>query len=463
MPSIPKLWVVGAAAVGVVAVTLVAIMMLQPPGDLLPQAEFTLDRITPNADNDDDITEFRYELTRTANITLAFEDESGERFVFRDNERRVPGTYSVLFSGVVDGFQNPGESWEGILETRLLPDGLYTWTLSATDEDGDSETRTGTLEIAEADTELPLIVNFEVGPQIFTPNQDGIDDRVRGNIFLAKPAQLTIFLESADDDTQTFIPLREGIRETGEAGSYEFDYDGGVDQGFRPPANGTYTLTVEAQDDEGQRFVRSTRLTIQDSGLPQVEIVSQQSGGTVCFETRPYDEAYFTNYETVGETIPLPDTVCSERTTLSLQAGDMLVFNLLVRNYGDTPIRTGGPFPGTVYDFEQQASTMGELEESGLWRVGIECETSLISFPWRWAIAPEEDLTVEFNKDTGRPYETYYYLEPGERGRVWGAIRITEIVDARNPQRCWAGLIHEDVGIPPLQGRVGEREIKLEP
>jgi hypothetical protein len=40
---------------------------------------------------------------------------------------------------------------------------------------------------------------------------------------------------------------------------------------------------------------------------------------------------------------------------------------------------------------------------------------------------------------------------------------MTEIRKARNPQECWAGLIHEDVGIPEFQSRVGAREIELVP
>ncbi|HVO71174.1 MAG TPA: hypothetical protein VMT24_14085, partial [Aggregatilineaceae bacterium] len=71
-----------------------------------------------------------------------------------------------------------------------------------------------------------------------------------------------------------------------------------------------------------------------------------------------------------------------------------------------------------------------------------------------------DQLTAVHDAETGH---TYYYLEPGQRSEVWGAIRMTTIYSARNPQYCWAGLIHEDVGIPPFQSRVGEREIQLVP
>ncbi len=455
---IPKIWVVSTALISALVVGLVGYLILQPPGALLQEAGFSPARITPNADGDSDITIFSYALSREADITLVFASQDGTEYVFRDQQRRVAGDYSVEFSGVVDGFQHENESWEGELQTRLLPDGLYTWTFTAHGLDGDSETQSGTLEIAEGDSELPLIEYFEVGPTVFTPNQDGIRDRVAINIFLSKPATLSVYLEDAEG-VQYFISERQGGRESGEAGAHTFDYDGGVDQNMRPPDNGTYTLYAVAQDDEGQRLIRTNTLTIEDSGLPQVEIIPQATGGTVCFDTAPYQETYFTDDTSSGEKIPQPQLVCSDLTTLTVPQGDLLVFHLTVRNYGDTPIRTAGPFPGTVYQQDQLASSLGAYNQSGVWRVGIMCETSQNDYPWRWGLAAVENLTAVTDAQEG---VTYYYLEPGQRGEVWGAVRMTEIIEARNPQPCWAGLIHEDVQIPQSQNNVGRREIRIE-
>ena len=457
--QLPKLWVIGVAVAAAIIVGVIALFLVDPPRPLIETAEFSLTRITPNADLSDDITEFSYSISQNADVTLAFEDESGARYVFRDARRRGEGDYRVLFSGVVDGFQQDGEAWDGDLETRLLPDGLYTWTLTVETDDGDVASEIGTLEIAEGDPELPLITAFEVGPTAFTPNQDGIRDRVRVNIYLEKPADLTVYLED-EQGTKIYLSERQGGREIGDEGNHEFDYDGGVDQGFRPPPDGDYTIFAVAQDEEGQRLVRTAEISIADSGLPQMEIVPQSTGGTVCFETGEYDEAFFSDLETDGEKISQPTTTCSELTTLTLPVGDMLIFHLTVNNYGDTPIRTAGPFPGTVYDQGQRASTLGAYEESGAWRVGIMCDTSESDFPWRWAVAPLDQLTAEH--DSLRD-ETFYYLLPGQRAEVWGAVRLTEIIAARNPQVCWAGLIHEDVGIPPQQASVGRREIELVP
>jgi hypothetical protein len=54
----------------------------------------------------------------------------------------------------------------------------------------------------------------------------------------------------------------------------------------------------------------------------------------------------------------------------------------------------------------------------------------------------------------------YYYLPAGARAVVWGAVRLTQI-EVRNPQNCWAGLIHEDVAISQLNDYVGPRRIFL--
>jgi hypothetical protein len=229
---------------------------------------------------------------------------------------------------------------------------------------------------------------------------------------------------------------------------------------MEPPLDGLYAVYAVAQDAEGQRIVREGQLGIEDGGLPQVEITVQTTGALVFFDTQPYDEAYYTDRDAPGERIPKPEGVASELTTFTMPVGDMLVFKLTVDNYGSTPIRTTGPFPGTVYQYDQVASTLGAYEESGAWRVGINCDTSLSDFPWRWAIAPQDELAEVYNEKNG---ETYYYLQPGQRAEVWGAIRMTELVRARNPQACWAGLIHEDVGIPALQSRVGAREVELVP
>lgn len=452
----PKTLTVVVAIAALAIVGVVGYVMLRPPVALLSNAAFAAPRISPNADGVEDVTEITYSLARPANVSITLEAEGGMRYAFRENERRTPGDYRVLFSGIVDGYVLDGEDIPGEVQTRLIPNGTYTWTIVA--ENGDErEAATGSLEVANADSQLPVISTFTISPTTFTPNQDGISDRVNINVYLEKAANLSVYL--VDRAGQRFyLAEREEGRRPGEMGNHEFDYDGGVDQGMEPPPDGDYTIYAVAQDAEGQRTVRQGALTIEDSGLPQVEIVAQTTGTDVYFETQPYDAAYYTDRETQGEPIPKPEGVQSDLTTLEMVRGDLLVFKLTVWNYGDTPIRTIGPFPGTVYQSEQQYGTLGAFVEPGAWRVGINCDTTLSDFPWRWAIAPREDLEAVYDEQRDA---TYYYLPPGAQAEVYGAIRFNEIVPNLNPQDCWAGLIHERVQV--RQQRFGAREVRLVP
>lgn len=456
------IWLTLIAAAATLALVLaIGVLALQPPRPLLVSASFSHERISPNADGVDDVAEFQYEVTRNAFVTLTFTNVDGVEFIFRDAERRIAEQYALLFSGVVDGFVLPGETVAGEVVRRLLPDGVYTWTLRAVaQDDGEIMEKTGTLEIVDADDALPDITTFEIGPQEFTPNQDGINDRTWINVFVTKEADLSVFMIGADGE-RVFIARREEGRQIGEAGLHAFDYEGGIDIDADPPPDGTYTVVAEARDAVGQIVRQSGQLTIRDGGKPRAEIMGQPTGVDVVFEVMPYDERFFSSTDGLGDRVPVPsDPASLARTTINVPQGDLLVFRLTVQNYGPTPIRTTGPPPGTVYQQTQRAASMGEFDQSGAWRVGIDCETEIVDYPWRWAIGDENNLTHWTDPVTGN---TYYYLPPGEQSVVWGAIRMTEVIEARNPQDCWAGLIHEDVAVSLQNSNRGRREVGIVP
>ncbi len=429
--------------------------ILQPAKSLLVSAAFAHDGITPNADGDQDITIFSYEISENATVSLLLEDETGRQFAFRQDEQRGAGTYSVQFSGVVGGYMLPGEEIAGSVIRRLIPDGDYTWRFMVEAlDDNEVMEQTGTLFVRDASAALPEMIEFTVSPQVFTPNQDGIDDRTQVNVFLTKDAELEVYM-LGENDERLFMPRRETGRDEGEAGRQTYDYEGGVDIGADPPPDGTYTVVARAQDLEGQVIERRAELTIINGGKPRAEIAAQVTGPTVIFEPQPYEERFFADVDTAGDLVLPPESLSIQPITM--QVGDMLVFRLMVHNYGPTPIRTSGPPPGTVYQQGQNDASLGWFERSGVWRVGLMCETSTTDFPWRWAIGGEEDLVTETAPDG----EVFHYLPPGEFSEVWGAVRLTDILEAQNPQNCWAGLIHEDVEISLINLRVGAREIRL--
>ncbi|MGF1504275.1 MAG: hypothetical protein ACFB51_03930, partial [Anaerolineae bacterium] len=365
-------------------------LVSRPRGPVLVEASFSLDAITPNADGDADLTSIAYRIRREARVSITLRAGDGTEYVFRNREIRPPGDYAVLFSGIVDGYTLPGETVNGTVEARLIPDGTYTWTITAEDIfTGRVDEATGTLSVQAGDSELPDLFEFTVSPSVFTPNQDGIDDRVEINVFVPKAAELSVFLIDEEGDS-VFIPAFEGGRTPGEPGRHSFEYDGGIDNGSDPPPDGSYTVQVVAEDAEGQRVTRTAPLTIENGGVPFAEIVGQPTGDTVRFSS---------------ETVVL---------------GDVLTFTLTVENYGDSPIRTTGPAPGYVYDQDELYSATGFYEESGVWRVGINCDTCLTDYPWRWALGTPETLTpIPDGEGT-----VHYYLMPGERAVVEGGIRL---------------------------------------
>ena len=150
----------------------------------------------------------------------------------------------MLFSGVVDGFALDGETLPGQIERRLIPNGDYAWQLEAETEDGSAMTASGALLIEDGDTPLPVMSEFRISPRIFSPNQDGVADRVGVNVYLEKEVErLDVFLIGADG---LRIPISARVEERayGEAGRHLFDYEGGIDLGVDPPPDGEYLVVA---------------------------------------------------------------------------------------------------------------------------------------------------------------------------------------------------------------------------
>jgi hypothetical protein len=407
------------------AVLLLAACREEP---LLSQASLSADRITPNADHDTDVLLITYDLSRSSEVSIYFEGEDGVRHYFRKRVRHGPSVehpYQLYFSGVVDGYLLPGEQFDGFaVNKRVLQNGTYTWTVEAVDADGVAERAGGILTVADADTALPELRGFGVHPPSFTPNRDGIGDRATINVHLTKDVEeLNVYLEG-EDGVPHAVEWKEKLTPFNEAGWHEFDYDAGVDHGADPPPDGAYTVTMQARDALGQWTVATGTLTIVDGGVPRAYILNGEvewpGGGPKV-------------------TIPL---------------GGTLAFTLTVENDGTVPIRTSGPPPGAVYRSDENHATLGEYVQSGVFRVGIHCENNLTDHPWRWAVGGPEDLV-----DDG---EGHLYLPAGARAVVTGGVRFVDVIEARNPQYCYAALIHEDVEISPVNYRVDPIQLEID-
>ncbi len=260
--------------------------------------------ITPNRDGDRDVARIRYHIGRPARVQVELEASDGTVFVVREDKPRAPDdeSYEILFGGVL------GE--------RMLPDGDYELRIRASPLDGGpDETERATLQIHDGDAEPPSLGGFSVQPSRFTPNQDGLDDRVAISYRLDEPAEMSLRLLTEDGEwVADILESLKSASEPGEPGPHVYDYDAGVDADAPPPPDGRYLVEAVARDSSGNVARASRPLEIANGGRPRAALM-----GDVQWSAR------------------------------RLVIGETLRFTATVKNVGGTPIRTRGPEPGFVY------------------------------------------------------------------------------------------------------------------
>jgi hypothetical protein len=362
--------------------------------------------ISPNADGEDDVTRIEYKLGRNADLSIYLVDAQGREHYFRRERARsrsLGRPYRVDFGGVIPVEEN------GLRQDRVLPDGVYTLVLEAEDEHGRSVVADMPFVIADADTTPPELEGFGLDRHLFTPNRDGVDDRVIISYYLTREAETLVYL--LDEEGRRYPIERDdssSATKDGEIGPYYYDYEGGVDKGAEPPPDGTYTVIGYAEDVVGNKTTVTDTLEIRDGGVPR---------GTI-----------------VGLMWSVSDTV--------VPVGGTLYFTATVENYGTTPIRTTGPEPGTQYTTDWNAATLGYYERPGAFRFGIGfANCPLGDYPWRWSVGRHAELEAVRRGD-----ETLYYLMPGQRALITGSIKILDPLPDKSTT-FWAGLIHEQVEI----------------
>ncbi len=374
--------------------------------------------ISPNGDGSADLARIAYALNAPAKVSIFLTDSAGQRHDVRSDASRPasPRPYELLFNGIAGG--------------RMLPNGVYTWTVQATTDDGRTMEQSGPLVIENADVSFPKIEEFTVSGEVFTPNRDAIDDHVYINVVTSKPTKLSMYV-IGPNNFRYDVPRQEGLRvilneDQLPAGRYAYDYDGGINLGADPPPDGQYQIVAESVDKIGQRDVLTKPLTIKDSGRPMAEIVVQPNGQGIAWSG------------------------AGESSEVTMKVGDTLYFTTTIRNAGNVPIRTAGPFdPDDCYTMDTNRYSKGYPEEPGVWRVGVNYETNTgEDHPWRWAVGTLDDLDkVEYNGST------LYYLAPGKQVVVRGCIVLNR-VPVRNPFRIWGALIQEQVEIAAINSNV---------
>jgi len=391
-------------------------------GALLDNVSVTPDAISPRPHSDNATTTIHYRVGREAQVSIYLLDAQGKQHVFRATQPRVAGEYAATFTGAIND--------------RVLPDGKYTIVVEAKDATGQSAKSEKPLTITQADATPPELQNFTVFPDTFTPNQDGIADRVLIRYNLTKAAKVDLYLSNGKErfeiaEKKTTLNIKDGYT---QPGPHEYDYDGGIDLLATPPPPGEYTVTADAVDAVGNRVRIEKKLTIKDSGIPRATI---SNGGA---EWGPKG---------------LP-SLKIEPTAIIVPLGETVTFTVTVQNIGPVPLRTKGPEPGTLYTTSENFNTKKFHEEPGVWRVGLDYEGNSAgrSYPFRWQIGATKELTrvVLDGKE-------YFYLMPGQRVTVSGSLRIVDKPPRVNVYH-WVGLIQEDVRI--VEDRVEPKQVTVE-
>jgi hypothetical protein len=386
--------------------------------------------ISPNADGVDDVTHLQYRIGRSADVSIYFTGSDAQRHYFRNTLRRSAGAYDVYWGGAITDPQiriMPGGG-QALVESQVLPAGDYQWTVEAVDAaTGESARQEGRIRLEQTDNTLPELHNFTVVPQVFSPNQDGLKgNKVAVSYYLTKKVErITLYLINAVDaqkkDVKYYISPQESDAtvEPTEKGYHGYRYDGGVDLNAEPPPDGLYTIFAEAEDKVGNRVVVTSSLTIKEGGKPRAEV----TGGEI-------------------------DWKGDVNRSVSLSLGQSLCFTATVANIGPVPIRTAGPWPGQKYRFGENNNTLAAQQkedsfgpQAGVWRFGVNFDTTGTDFPYRWAVGRPQDLEKRTIDGTDQ-----YYLLPGHRGQVSGCIQFDQAPPI-GTQYWWGGLIQESVQV----------------
>ncbi|MCS7001742.1 MAG: hypothetical protein NZ518_02725 [Dehalococcoidia bacterium] len=385
----------------VVALTLIAILVPwfaacvgQP---LLFDVGLDRAEISPNGDGVGDKVTIRYAVARPSRVSIWFIDSAGAEYVFRDREPRSAGEYRAVFDGTY-------EVGDGRATRRVLPDGLYRFRVLAEDRAGNRAETQGELTVRNGDRTPVMIENMTTSLSVITPNAD----RDRETIIsygITKDAEVVIF---AIDQNGRQVLLEE--RTAKKAALYSHYWNGTA--GGVPLPDGRYAIHIQAFDKAGNVSEEIRSVAIRGAGKADIRITR------VDFSPR---------------TAPI--------------GGDITVM-IRVKNFGDVPVPTQGPPPGTPYRTditynywtEADGATPRFYDRVGLWRVAVMWDSAGSPYPVRWG----------FFEDTSR------LLQPGEEVVVTGTIKL---LPRQRELRIWAAIEEGGRGFPG--GDVGMTTITI--
>ncbi|GAC1324206.1 MAG: hypothetical protein NVSMB2_22230 [Chloroflexota bacterium] len=327
--------------------------------------------------------DIHYRLTAAATVSTSIVAPDGRHWVLHDSVARPrPGDYVLQFDGTVAG---PGPN-----ERSVLPSGTYQVALDV-DNGRQQQHAQVPLSIEDADPTPPTITDLTLLPDHISPNFDARDDVTHISYRLAKEARVSAFLDTTTPQGTKRVWM--GQETAVSAGEQGLTWDGLANG--QPVPNGGYTLGVRARDKAGNIVERGMPLVVEDSGIPDATLVSARI------------------------------------SPLQIIRGGNVCVDAIVRNSGQTVLRTTGPEPGYVYNSLDTYSSIQEhafSEQAGYWRLGLNwsgsTDTSGATYPYRWG----------FGHD----------LQPGDEVSVRGCVKV---LNQQDKLVYFAGLVQENVAI----------------
>jgi hypothetical protein len=348
---------------------------------ILGQVEGVPPPLSPDVRDPRNRLDVHYHLNAPASVSSRLVSADGHEWTIVSNAPRpTPGDYVLQFDGTVAG---PGQH-----ERRVVPDGDYQVVLDVEGE-GRHRQEAVPLAVRGADTLAPDVTDLALLPDHMSPNFDARDDVTHITYRLAKDAHVSAFLDASGGARRIW----SGEEVEATAGEQSLTWDGLANG--QPVPSGEYVLGIRARDQAGNVVEASRQMVIEDSGVPEASIVLAHIG------------------------------------PLQIIRGDAVCLDAIVRNSGQTVLRTEGPDPGYVYNSLDTYASIEDhqfSEHAGFWRIGMSwsgsTDTNSATYPYRWG----------FGRD----------LQPGEEASVHGCVKV---LNEQDKLVFFAGLVQENVAI----------------
>ncbi|HKP52742.1 MAG TPA: hypothetical protein VJ183_08810 [Chloroflexia bacterium] len=319
------------------------------------------------------VIEVRYTLGKSGQVTIRLAQGAAMDIVNHiETPTRIalPGT---TITTLLAEHQNAGEHilrFNGVIATdeisrsyrivrQVVPDGDYVINI-ATDETN----RSVGFKVLGSDTQPPDLAHMVVHPDTISPNSDAVDDVAEVTFRTDQTSTLSVDLTHPNGTrTPMLAPIKRG------PGEHNAVISGQNVLGEVLP-DGTYTVTVRAQDAAGNMVESQRPLKVEGGGEPQIEI---------------------TRIDISPQQIIL---------------GQPISVSITVKNTGNVPLRTQGPDPGYTYTTNDSYSSIEGskwIDKAGLWRVGVDWDGNsggggAYRYPFRWGfvktLMPGEEVTT---------------------------------------------------------------------